>query len=108
MDRVKLRERLQKRLSMVELETVCFDLGIDPEDLKGETKPKLILSMLTLFEKRDRIDELIQWLDEWEQLHISGHSSSHTTKIQPYKGLTSFEEKDVGIFFGRTALTRSL
>jgi 3',5'-cyclic AMP phosphodiesterase CpdA len=58
--RGKLRQILAERFSEDELRTFCFDLSVDYEDLPGEGKAAKARELLALFERHDRVDELIQ------------------------------------------------
>lgn len=57
--RVKLRQQLDAAFNDSELRTLCFDLGIDGEVLAGVTKPDKVRELITYFERRGRLPELI-------------------------------------------------
>ncbi len=60
MDRVKLRRILARYFNAGELRTLCFDLGIDYDDLPGEGKTDKARGLVSYLERRDRIPELIK------------------------------------------------
>ena len=73
----QLRENLDARFSLEELETLCFDLGIDAENVPGKDKGKeyFIQEMLTYLGRRGRLPQLVEacklarpdWNLEWNQ-----------------------------------------
>ncbi len=54
-----LRQTLSSRLSEDELRSLCFDLGVDYENLGGEGKAGHARSLIGFFERRERLDELV-------------------------------------------------
>jgi hypothetical protein len=57
---VRLRELLITRLSLDELQTLCFDIGLDYDSLEGGTKDGKIRELLLYIERRDRLAFLIE------------------------------------------------
>jgi hypothetical protein len=57
---VQLREMLTASFDAGELRTLCFDLGIDYDDLPGEGKGNKVRELITYLERRDRIPELVR------------------------------------------------
>ena len=55
---VSLRQNLYTRLSEEELRSLCFDLGVDYENLGGESKAAHARNLISYFERRERLDEL--------------------------------------------------
>ncbi len=55
---VGLRQALEDRLSDDDLRTLCFDLGVDYEDLPGQRKSIKIQELLMHFVRRKGISEL--------------------------------------------------
>lgn len=58
----QLRQLLAERLSAEELRTACFDLGIDPDDLPGESKGAKARELIAYLTRRGALDRLLQWL----------------------------------------------
>ena len=57
---VQLRHVLDTRFSAQELRTLCFDLGIEYEDLPGEGRASRARELVAFFERRERIPELVR------------------------------------------------
>jgi hypothetical protein len=58
--RVELRQILTLRFDEGELRTLCFDLGIEYENLPGTTKADKARELVLYFEHRGRIPELLE------------------------------------------------
>jgi len=56
---VSLRRILSTRLSEEELRSLCFDLGVDYENLGGDSKAAHARNLISFFERRVRLNELI-------------------------------------------------
>jgi len=54
-----LRELLAQRLGEGELRTLCFDMGIDYDDLPGEGKAGHARELIAFLNRRDRIEDLL-------------------------------------------------
>lgn len=54
-----LRDALAARFSLSEIETLCFDLGIDDEDVPGTTKSEKARELVRYMERRGRLSDLI-------------------------------------------------
>ncbi len=59
-ERVRLRELLDSLFSQDDIRVLCFDLGIDFDNLSGGTKQVKVQSLIVYCEQRGRIDDLIQ------------------------------------------------
>jgi len=59
-DRIKLRENINRYFSLDEIESLCFDLGVDFENIGGSSKPGKVLELIQYMERRGRLDELAQ------------------------------------------------
>ena len=57
---IHLRRLLTQRFNESELQTVCFDLGVDYENLPGQSKVDKARELVEYLERRDRIPELIE------------------------------------------------
>ena len=58
-DRVAIRNALRDRFSAEELRTLCFDLGVDYDDLPGDTKPAKAQQLVEYTERRGQTDRLV-------------------------------------------------
>jgi len=57
---VNLRQILTERLDAEEVETLCFDLGVDYDNLRGEGKAAKVRALITHLELRHCIPELLE------------------------------------------------
>jgi len=57
---VRLRETLAAYFDAGELRTLCFDLGVDYDDLPGEGKGNKARELIAYLERRDRLPELVR------------------------------------------------
>ena len=55
----ELRQWVEERFGIEDLKVLCFDLGIEYENLPGETKSLKIVSLLTFAERKGRLPDLI-------------------------------------------------
>jgi hypothetical protein len=58
--RQQLRENLMDSFSLEEVQSLCFDLGIEFDDLEGRRKTNKVESLLSYMERRDRIPDLVR------------------------------------------------
>ena len=59
-DRTLLRQILINNFAESELEDLCFDLGLDYENLSGESKAAKARELIEYMERVGRYDELVQ------------------------------------------------
>lgn len=59
-NRSRLREILNRHFSEGELRTLCFDLGVDYEDLPGRGKTSKARELIAYLERRGRLQDLIK------------------------------------------------
>ncbi len=59
-NRTRLRELMVRYFSKVELETLCFDLGIDKDNLPNATKPELAQEIILYCERYGKLDKLLE------------------------------------------------
>lgn len=55
----KLKQSLNNIFSVDELRELCFDLGVDYDNLSGSRKTDKIIDLIAYFERRQNLDELI-------------------------------------------------
>jgi hypothetical protein len=56
---VALRENLNAYFSETELRVLCFDLGIDYENLGGRSKAEKVLELIGMMQRHGRLEQLI-------------------------------------------------
>ncbi len=74
-----LRQKMHQYFSIEELRTLCFDLGVDPEELGGinSSKSILIINLIAYLMRRDRLESLIQGCENVRP-HVSWRTKSIT------------------------------
>jgi hypothetical protein len=77
LDRSELLRYLVKHYSLEELQTICFDLGVDYDNLGGSGKSGKARELIQYLERRGRLDELATVLreDRPEQFTEAGLST---------------------------------
>lgn len=102
-----LRDTIDEHFNLGELEALCFTLGVDFDNLRGEIKVSKAQSLIVHFIELRQIDLLIHQLEklrpsvEWSKFPLENY-------IKPYRGLSVFYDVDVPFFFGRTNFTKRL
>jgi hypothetical protein len=87
-DRARLRELLERRFSLEELETLAFDLGVDYNQLAHTTTTQLSRELVSYFERRGNLNSLItgvlsqRYDDFLTQLSTKLPPGSPRTKVQ--------------------------
>ncbi|BCX03526.1 MAG: hypothetical protein KatS3mg053_1464 [Candidatus Roseilinea sp.] len=56
-----LRESIEQSFNMSELEILCADLGIEFENLGGDTLSNMVLHLVQYFERRGELDRLLNY-----------------------------------------------
>jgi hypothetical protein len=59
LDLAKLRQVLETKFSSDELETLCSDLNIDYENIKGNSHKDKVRELVTYMQRRDNLDQLV-------------------------------------------------
>ena len=57
-----LRQQMSQAFNLDDLRTLCFDLGIEYEDLAGETKQAKIISLIEYTQRHNRLPHLLETL----------------------------------------------
>jgi len=72
----RLRQLLAERLDLEELRTLCFDLGVDLDSLRGvEGKAANVRELILYLERRGDIHRLETWVRQHRpDIFLSGHS----------------------------------
>ncbi|MCA9917615.1 MAG: non-canonical purine NTP pyrophosphatase [Anaerolineales bacterium] len=63
-NRIRLRELMVRYFNKSELEALCFDLGIDKDDLPNATKPELAQEIILYCERHGKLDKLLDICQE--------------------------------------------
>jgi hypothetical protein len=58
---IRLRQTLTARFDVGELRTLCFDLGVDYDDLPGQGRASKARELIRYLERRDRIPDLVSF-----------------------------------------------
>ena len=102
-----LRDAIDQHFNLQELKNLCFDLGVDFDNLRGDTKIGKIQSLIIHYLELRKSDELIAYLQTTNR-DVEWTAISFPDYLQPYCGLSAFRESDAPFFFGREAFTQSL
>lgn len=98
-----LRSRIDDAFTLDELRGLCFELGLDLDNILGGTKRAKIESLIVHFDERKQLLVLTTHLEQarphidWREPEI-GPTLKQTS---PYRGLFAFREVDAANFFGR-------
>ena len=94
--RTQLRENLVRYFDDEELRTLCYDLGVDYDDLRGEGKAAKARELVTFLDHRNRIAELVKKCSElrpnvvWsltEPIDESLRSQASQSELSPKKSV---------------------
>ena len=96
---VYLRQILTERFSESELQTLCFDLAIDYENVPGDSKADTARELIEYLKRRDRIPELIAAGERLRPDIPWREPSSEAGR--PQKPLHNLPQPDYGSFVGR-------
>lgn len=55
----ELRFALIDLFDVSELDILCVDIGLDPQELNGETKTERVVNLIQAARRRDKLDELV-------------------------------------------------
>lgn len=75
--RQELSQKMQAYYNLDELRGVCFDLGIDFENLAGETKQRQVVSLIQYCERHGLLHALLQ-----KNKEIRSHAAWHSLDIK--------------------------
>ncbi len=84
---LKLREILDQKFSLTEFQALCTELGLDIDDLSGDTLEDRIISLLTLLRHRDEVGRLVNLIAKYRpDLDLSFYQSGPidlTQRVRP-------------------------
>ena len=118
----QLHQQLAQHFDLEELHSVCFELDIDYENLRGERKSAKVWDLLLKLGRDDRLAELIILVqkerpyviwslipDDFELPESLGEAQPKVWDGRiPYIGLESFKEHHAQFFFGRESIVNEL
>lgn len=102
-----LRDKLDKYFSLEEFQALCFELGVDYENLEGNTKLLRIQSLVINLERRGRLLELTN-IARKRRPHVQWGKQAVGDIPCPYRGLSFFRTEDYEFFFGREKFIQHL
>lgn len=56
--RQELKERLKTQFNKIELRELCFDLGIEWEDIERDSKTDIVLELISYANRHNRLEDL--------------------------------------------------
>lgn len=84
---LKLREILDQKFSLTEFQALCTELGLDIDELGGDTLEDRIISLLTLLRHRDEVGRLVDLIAKYRpDIDLSFYQSGPidlTQRIRP-------------------------
>lgn len=95
----QLRVALNSYFNDDELRDLCFTLGIDYENLGGDTKSEKVLELIQYCERHGRSDDLINTIQryrpnvDWE--HLATTPSGPAKKVQPFANVQSYANQQI-------------
>lgn len=121
----ELHKLIINHFNVAEIRTLCLDLDVDYESIAGEEKESKFRELVLGLARNGRLPELINRLQQtrprvdWPPIpeDFNFPETLNTYDLErlspedgeaPYKGLDSFSEKDVDLFFGRDAIVSNL
>ena len=115
--RQALRELISYVFDLRELQTLCFDLGID-KDQFSKPKPLLISELISFLCRRIQINLLKSYLlknrpsTDWNAIdwNVICERSNQPMSVEsiPYKGLSFYDVHDGPIYFGRERFNHNI
>lgn len=88
---IRLRRVLVQYFSEEELQTLCYDLRVDYEDLPGESKTQKAISLIINLTRQGRVDQLIDLCSQerpnvpWEDLRTAATQNPQLVEEAPDK-----------------------
>jgi hypothetical protein len=127
----QLHRAIVDHFDLEELRTLCYDLGVNYDDLRGEALSGKARELILKMGRKRQLDELLSLLartrpnlpreivladpDTLDELYAALPSFEDTSLpappapgASPFEGLHHFDQADAHLFFGREALTAKL
>ncbi len=107
---ISLYQALAFYFDLEELKSLCYDLGVEYENLPSEqTRLGRARELVRLLERQGRLsDLLVRAAALRPQVEWQAYLPAEPNAISPYKGLLYFDEADAPLFFGREQVTAEL
>ncbi len=85
-----LRRLLMRRLTLSELQTLCFDLDVDVESLSGTgSKLDVVRGLVDYLERRERIPDLVDYLPKFrDDIHLNPWTPAAEPTASPGRAVT--------------------
>lgn len=83
--RIELNQKMNETFSLSEIDGICYDLGINAEDIPGNNKSSKVRELIQYCERRDRVGELSASLQSirpkeiWPGVEIAGDAAAAGT-----------------------------
>ena len=103
----QLRQLITAHFDLSEIRLLAYDLGLDYDEIPGETKTPKTQNILEAMLRRGRLNELIDAVAV-ERPNIMWPRDNIENIPCPYRGLFAFQEEDAHLFFGREKFTNQL
>src|SRR5690349_14901215 len=87
----ELRQQLGTAFDLAELQGVCFDLGLDYDDLSGDTKTGKIIALLTRLRSTGRVRDLLALAKQLRPTLDWRETPTPVDADCPFKGLTYYD-----------------
>ncbi len=103
-----VRDQMVERFSLSELRDLCFELGLNWDQLAGDTLDGKAIALLERLNRQARLPALLARLHvlhpdvAWELDDLDESAAP------PYKGLAYYDRADARLFFGRERLIARL
>ena len=111
----QIHQVLKSRFSAGELQSLCFELEIEYDDLPAVAREGKARELVSYMERLGRLADLISLIERhrpqvvWQaEPQIDEADIEQVPGDPPYKGMAFFDEADAHLFFGREALTAEL
>ncbi len=85
----QLRQEMTEHFNEGDIETLCFDLGVDFDELSGDTKSELVISLVEHFEQLDDLPTLFAYCRQqrpnvsWDNIEQAAIAEAAQPKPQP-------------------------
>lgn len=108
-DPPKLHKTIVTHFSLDEIRDLCFDLGLDSDELPPGGKSAKARGLVEMCQRQRRLVDLAEAvLEHRPNINRNGFLRDIANDDAPFKGMLAFEEADEEMFFGREALTAEL
>jgi WD40 repeat protein len=104
-----LHQAIDQYFSLDEIQSLCFDLGLEYENLPGDIRSTKARELVVALERRGRKAELLEKLQRVRpNIDWLAFQPAEPQAEPPFKGLRYYDEQDAPLFFGREQVTAEL